>query len=125
MNSTLKNVIFMPIGKSRPNRVGKYTSKNIYSDFVLSSIRRKVHQFYRRNEPPTVTKLLKDVNDDENLPNFHISTLTRILKDIGFVYIKRQRKSILIDRDDIQLWRHRYLWRIKEFRAQGRNVRRP
>ncbi|XP_072377702.1 uncharacterized protein [Diabrotica undecimpunctata] len=39
-------------------------------DFDKTAIRRIVHQFFFRNEIPTIDKVLAAVNDDESLPNF-------------------------------------------------------
>lgn len=34
----------------------------------------------------------------------------------------RKRRSALIDREDIILWRHRYLQKIKQYRREGRFI---
>lgn len=38
------------------------------------------------------------------------------LKELGFVYEKRGNKAIMIERDDIFSWRHKYMVQIKKFR---------
>lgn len=37
-------------------------------------------------------------------------------------YMKRDRKSVLIERDDIVRWRRKYLTTIKEYRRQNRPI---
>jgi len=92
-----------PINKEKK----KYTEK--YDDFTLSAVRNKVHDFFRANDIPTVEKVRSAVNDDDDLPSFSPTTMWRVMRDLGFVFRKRQRQSMLIERDDIILWRRRYL----------------
>lgn len=66
--------------------------------------------------------VLKAVNDDEDLPTFKRMTFYRLLKKIGFEYEKCGNKALLIERNDIILWRHDYLHKIKKYRAEGRNI---
>ncbi|XP_035233696.1 uncharacterized protein LOC118205516 [Stegodyphus dumicola] len=77
---------------------------------------------FLRNEIPTVQKVAKVINDEADLPNMSIRTVGRIMNDLGFAYRKRKHQSILIERADIQCWRHRYLRDIKKFRSQGRTI---
>uniref|UniRef100_A0A6P7H1L0 Uncharacterized protein LOC114344975 n=1 Tax=Diabrotica virgifera virgifera TaxID=50390 RepID=A0A6P7H1L0_DIAVI len=91
-----------------------------YDEGTKSSIRRIVHDFFRKNTPPTLNILLL-VNKDEHLPNFSRTTLHRLIKDMGFVYTKRDRKSMLIEKPKIISWRHRYLREIRTFWKQNYN----
>lgn len=91
-------------------------------DFILSAIRRKVHQFYFNNELPTVDKVLKAINDDGDLPNFKRTTLFKIIRKLNFKFEKRSRKSILLDRPDLMIWRRNYLLKIKDFRKENRKI---
>lgn len=88
--------------------------------FTKSAIRSKVHNFFFRNEAPTLQKILTAVNDDSGLPSFKRTTLYKILQEIGFVFVKRNRQSILIDRDDITVWRREYIRTVRKFRNEGR-----
>ncbi|KAJ4436153.1 hypothetical protein ANN_18783 [Periplaneta americana] len=56
------------------------------------------------------------------MPKVSISTLRRILKDMGFEFTRRKKNSMLIDRDDIIAWRYRYLRAIRSRRANNRNI---
>ena len=78
--------------------------------------------FFEKNELPTIEKVLSVVNSDKELPDLKKSFLHKLLKELGFEFINRNRKRVIVDRDDIILWRRRYLRKIKEFRRQGRKV---
>ena len=67
-------------------------------------------------------QLLVAVNGDQDL-NLNISerTLRRILKDLKIV-LKKNRKSILIKKDEIIRCRHKYLREIKEYRQANRPI---
>ena len=108
-------------GKSRPKAKGKRSAAK-YDDFTLSAVRRKVHAFFEQNEPPTLDKLKREIDLDESLPDIPRSSLFRILKDLGFRYKKRGRNAMLIEKDDIISWRHRYLRNIRKFRKDGRPI---
>uniref|UniRef100_A0A1Y1MHX5 Uncharacterized protein n=1 Tax=Photinus pyralis TaxID=7054 RepID=A0A1Y1MHX5_PHOPY len=107
--------------KKRKQRKGKQSNDrlHVYDENVQSVIRRKVHNFFITNIPPTMNSILASVNDDNDLPNFKRTTLFNLLKDMGFEFKKVGRKSILIERDDIIRWRHKYLRRIRKLREEG------
>lgn len=90
-----------------------------YDDNTQALIRRKVHEFFIQNTPPTLNTILVAVNNDDDMPIFTRATLHRLLHDIGFEFQKVGRKSILIERDDIIRWRHKYLRDIRKFREEG------
>lgn len=117
----VKGVLSTP-GKKRPSSAGKATRVNKYDEFTLSAIRRKVHFFYKRNEIPTAAKIMKVVNEDNELPTLSVRTVQRLLGDLGFVFRKRSRTSALIEREDIQTWRRQYLREIRRYRAEGRRI---
>ncbi|XP_022831023.1 uncharacterized protein LOC111359655 [Spodoptera litura] len=50
------------------------------------------------------------------------TSLKKVLKHLKFKYVKRRRNNALIDRDDIALWRIKYLKNMKTFREQGRPI---
>ncbi|XP_061705341.1 uncharacterized protein LOC133516402 [Cydia pomonella] len=91
-------------------------------EFDFAAIRRMVHQFFHRNEAPTIQKILQVINDSPDLPNLSATSLRLILKHLNFKYASRKRRSCLIDRDDIRNWRKRYLQKIKQYRLEGRPI---
>ena len=100
----------------------KIPSMKIYDDFTLSAIRRAVHGFFMKNEPPTLKKVKQKIDEDETMPAMSITTLQRLFRKIGFRFRKRSRRSLLIERNDLIEWRHRYLREIRQFRLEGRPI---
>ncbi|CAH1961997.1 unnamed protein product [Acanthoscelides obtectus] len=86
------------------------------------AITRKVHEFFFRNEIPTIDKVLQEVNGDTTLPNFKRSTFHALLKHLNFKLKKRGRNSLLLDREEIVLWRRDYLTKIGKYRNQNRKI---
>lgn len=91
-------------------------------EFTLSAIRRKIHQFYFNNDLPTVDKVMTAINNDSDLPSFSRSTTYTILKKLKFKYMKRARRSILLDRPDLMVWRRNYLLKIKDYRRENKKI---
>jgi hypothetical protein len=61
--------------------------------------------FVFRHELPTVDKVLTAVNEDTILGTYRRTTFYNLLKELHFKYVRRGRDSMLIDKDDIILWR--------------------
>ena len=93
-----------------------------YDKATLTAIRQKIHAFFLRNEYPTSKKLLREINSDPDLPNFHRETLRHLLMDMKFSSAKRRRKFVLIDSTDITQWRRQFLRKIKAYRNDNRHV---
>ena len=66
-----------------------------------------------------MSKVLLVVNSDSDLPNFKRTSFYTLLCNIGFQYVKRNRKNIVIDREDIILWWRDYLRKIRSYRKRG------
>ena len=62
------------------------------------------------------------MDNDETLPVISMSTLQQIFKKISFRFRKRSRRSLLIERNDLIKWRHRYLRSIKKYREESRSI---
>ncbi|XP_068625066.1 uncharacterized protein [Battus philenor] len=86
-----------------------------------SALRSIVHQFFLRNEIPTLDKILQAVNNDEIGP-FKRTTLHKLLRSIGFKFFKRGRNSMLTDKDDIYFGRRNYLRAIRKARETGKTI---
>lgn len=99
--------------KPRPTVIEKTDS------FTKSALRNAVHDFFRRNEIPTLDKICKAVNTDGTLGTFKRSSLHKLLRSIGFKFSKRSRNSMLTERDDIFFWRRNYLRAIRDARLSG------
>jgi transposase len=108
--------------KSPSKKRKRISTVSSIDDFTKNAIRLKVHQFFFNNEIPTLDKIVQAVNSDHDLPNLSRSAVYKLMKQLNFVYKCRNRKSILVDRDDIIRWRRKYLMDIRKFRREGRTV---
>lgn len=104
--------------KNKPRK----TIQDKVDDCDKTVIRRIVHQFFFRNEIPTIDNVLGAVNDDESLPNFKRSTFHKLLKSLDFKYVRRGRNSASLEREEIILWRRKFLKSIKKFREENRKI---
>lgn len=91
-------------------------------EFDKNAIRQKIHNFWRNREVPTITKMLIAINEDDSLPNLKRTSFQLILKDLQFEYVKRNRNSALLEREDLILWRRNYVLKIRHYRAQNRPI---
>ena len=84
----------------------------------------KVHAFFRRNEIPTINKILNAVNEDVESIGviFKRTTFYKFLRAANFRYVSRNRNSKLTEREEIQCWRRNYLRKIKQYREEGRKI---
>jgi len=57
-----------PLKKRPVKKANNKTRMEKYDEFTLSAIRNKVHDFYRVNETPTVEKVRRAVNEDDDAP---------------------------------------------------------
>ena len=69
-------------------------------DFDLGVIRRLIHQFYLRNESPTLDKILKELKEKMDFP-YGRSRLHKLLKKIGFSFKFRGKERLIYERSDI------------------------
>ncbi|XP_077535932.1 uncharacterized protein LOC144148233 [Haemaphysalis longicornis] len=112
------------LSTGKPPAVTGQTRVQRYDSFTLAALRRKVHQYLIRNEAPTAEKILNDMTSDPDmwLPKLSFRTMRRLLNDIGFAFRKRKRNSALLERDDIIVWRRKYLRTLREMRKQERTI---
>ncbi|XP_026822882.1 uncharacterized protein LOC113560942 [Rhopalosiphum maidis] len=96
--------------------------KDLYDELELNIVRRHVRSFWFNKTKPTLNKILQLINSDESIPNISRTNLQRLLKFMNFVYTKRGCKSALLEKDEIILWRRRYLESIRKYREEGRHL---
>nr|CAH7762195.1 unnamed protein product [Callosobruchus chinensis] len=58
----------------------------------------------------------------QDLPNFKRTTFYQFLKELDFRFLKRRRNSLMIEREEIVVWRREYLRKIKKFREEDRKI---
>lgn len=106
-----------------PNRTKiRQTFKEKMDDFERNAIRRMVHDFWLRQEIPTLTKILHAVNNNPTMNTYKKSTLHLLLGYLNFEYTKRGCNSAFIEREDIVLCRSKYIQDIKKYRTEGRHI---
>ncbi|CAN7949329.1 unnamed protein product [Ixodes pacificus] len=49
--------------------------------------------------------------------------ILKLANDIGFAFRKRKQNSALLEREDIIVWRRKYLRTIREMRKQKRYIK--
>lgn len=90
--------------------------------FEKNAVRRKIHDIWFRRQIPTLDKILASIHEDPDLPHFSRATLHRLLKDLNFVYSKRGRNNAMIEKDEIVIWRNKYLEQMQKYRAERRPI---
>jgi transposase len=119
---TVRNIITEGTQPQRPHRLRR--KKAELDDFDMSVIRRIVHDFFRKKEPPTIQKVLDEVKKElqERFP-YGASMLRTIMHQLGFRYGRRRGKSLqLMERADVVHWRTRYLRQIRQYRQDNRTI---
>lgn len=71
---------------------------------------------------PTLDKILSVIKNDDDPPDISRSNPHKLLKCLDFVYTKRNRHSALIEKDEIILWRRRYMLNVRKYREEGRRM---
>ncbi|XP_040062230.1 uncharacterized protein LOC120837106 [Ixodes scapularis] len=108
--------------KKRPKFAEKRKRISNHDACTLTTVRSCLHNFFRWGEIPTLKKIAARLQEGEVLPSCSGSTLYRLLKDMGFEKQKRNRNTLLYEREDIVEWRRRYLRAIRKHRAQNRKI---
>lgn len=113
--------VIVSSNRTRLRKKENKNSRNVkYDSYVKSAIRKKIHNYFLQNIPPTLNAVLCLVNNDPDLPNFKRSTLHTLLKEIGFVYEQKGKKSLLTERNELVKSRLEYLRDIRRFKSENR-----
>ncbi|XP_060846134.1 uncharacterized protein LOC132925787 [Rhopalosiphum padi] len=108
---------------SSPNRRrAKASLFDKIDDLDRTGLRRTIHSVWLKRELPTIDRILFDVNADPSLLNFKRTSLYRVIKNLDFVFTKRKRCSVLTEREDLIVWRRKYLYDIRKYREEGRTI---
>lgn len=86
------------------------------------AIRKKIHAYWSRREIPTIQKVFKSIMKDSGLPNISRSSFYQVLKELNFKYSKSKQDRALIEKEDLVLWRHKYISDIRRYRSEGRKI---
>ena len=90
-------------------------------NFLEGVIRQRVHRFYTNGELPTMDKLLLALRDDVDYP-YGRSTLYTTVRNIGFRYKTRNKKTALHEQHRIIPTGHEYLRKILNFHSGGKPI---
>lgn len=82
-------------------------------DFQAASIRNHIYGYYSRNEYPTMKKMVDSLKEADLFHGGRTS-LTKIMKIMGFRYKKCNKRKILMERRDIALKRCDFLREAKK-----------
>lgn len=93
-----------------------------FDELDKCAIRRKVHSIYLNKDYPTLDKIMALCEADEDVPKFKRTTLHKIIHDLGFAFDKQDSRALLMEREDIILWRRKYLRKIKEHRNANKPI---
>ena len=84
----------MTHGKKHPSRKPRFGKLD---SFDFGVIRRIIHQFYLRNEIPTLEEILKELRQNMDFP-YKKSILAELLKEMGSVYKIREIEQCTSER---------------------------
>ncbi|CAH1975548.1 unnamed protein product [Acanthoscelides obtectus] len=99
-----------------------------FTPHQIKSIREIIYNFYMMEKKlPTLKGIRQKILDrgvlSEDVAELSISTLSRLLKKIGFKWQKMQdKRKVLCESYDIRAKRIKFLKKIIEFRKEGRNI---
>lgn len=108
--------------KSPIMRKMRKSISDIIDDVDKNTIRQKVHTFWMNREFPTLQKIVTAVAEDDGLPTLKRTTMYRLLKELQFVFTRRRQNCILMDKEDLIVWRRKYLRNIQHFREEGKTI---
>ncbi|KAH9384772.1 hypothetical protein HPB48_026785 [Haemaphysalis longicornis] len=91
--------------RGRPRRENRKRLIAMYDGFALYALRNIVHDLFRRNGTPTAQKIAEQFGRSEHLPSLRTWAIRRLLSYIGFIFQKRERNSMMIERQDVLIWR--------------------
>lgn len=101
------NKLRTPKKKRQPRRV---TSVD---NFDADAIRHHIYDYYLRKEIPTLKKLVVSLRE-RGLFHGQKSSLSLVLKEIGFSYKKSDKRKILMERHDVAMARCEFLSEAKK-----------
>lgn len=105
--------------KPSPDRKKNYEQ---IDDSNKIAIRKKIYAYWLRHEIPTIQKILWAIKKDSGLPNISRSLFYQVLKELNFKYSKSKQNRALIEREDLVLWRQKYISDIRRYRSEGRKI---
>ncbi|XP_060881305.1 uncharacterized protein LOC132952860 isoform X2 [Metopolophium dirhodum] len=104
----------------------KRITRTLYENIGTSEkckILQKIHSFWCRHKIPTLKNISFAINADPSLSSLSVCELKKVLKDLHFEYTPcNYRLRALTEKEDIVLWRRKYLEDIRHYRNEGRTI---
>lgn len=118
--STVWKIIY---GPTREKKIRSDAGRSRCLDnFEISVIRNKVYEMYKENIMPSVRILHHRLQTDNCEIECSVSSLHRVLRKIGFVYKKIDKRSVLLESKRMCELRHQFLVKIKQYRLENRPI---
>ncbi|CAH0717739.1 unnamed protein product, partial [Brenthis ino] len=104
------------------NRKGKKPITGV-SNLDKGVIKRCIHNYHvKHQELPVMAKLVDELRSEINFKG-SISSLRRIIRELGFKMRKAENKlSVLLEKTDLRLLRINYLKEMQQYRQEGRPI---
>ena len=89
-------------------------------------IMRAVYEFYDEKIAPTLDmiyeKILQKTSGEDYEFPYGRSTLSKILKSLGFHYCRNKNRQVLMESPRIQAMRYEFLRKLRKFRSDGYKI---
>ncbi|KAJ8911496.1 hypothetical protein NQ315_010868 [Exocentrus adspersus] len=96
--STIYRILAEYKAKGKVGASGRPSITESFDESIKTDIRKVVHGFFFKNE---LDKILCEIKQWPTIPNMSRSTLYKVMRHINFRNLKRNRKSLLIEREEI------------------------
>lgn len=118
--STIRDAVLKPL-HARKERNDKGTFRKVDGG-DKDLIRRKIYAMYQENLVPTIRSLKARLALDDTNISCSITSLWRIVSQMGFKYKKINKRQVLMESQRLQKWRYEYLIKIREYRSLSRPI---
>jgi hypothetical protein len=118
--STVRDAVLKPL-HARKERNDKGTFRKVDGG-DKDLIRRKIYAMYQENLVPTIRSLKARLALDDTNISCSITSLWRIVSQMGFKYKKINKRQVLMESQRLQKWRYEYLIKIREYRSLSRPI---
>lgn len=109
-------------GLSTPKkRKNKRIPLSKMNDFECDVVRRTIYSFYTNKKNPTLDLILEDLLAKTNFP-YKRTTLRNVLIKFGFKFETHNKRKVLLESLQYQVWRYKYITTLRKARREGRNI---
>jgi transposase len=118
--STIRDVVLKPL-HARKQRADKGNLRKV-DEGDKDLIRRKIYAMYQENLVPTIRSLKARLTLDDTNISVSITSLWRIVSQMGFKYKRINKRQVLMESQRLQKWRYEYITKIREYRLLSRSI---